>query len=111
MIVAQAVVTLKNGGPSQPPLRGAGTPPSTVLHFVKKLRKRAQSIGLFISMSGYASGAVQEVKELTGEVPTVLFGPQDIEALFKGVIRLDDLLNATTGQPLLVAVRPRLHVR
>jgi hypothetical protein len=60
--------------------------------FAGKLRKRAATVGIVVSMSGFTTDATAEVEGTTGETPIVLFGPQDVTDLFEGRKQLDEML-------------------
>lgn len=60
--------------------------------FQGKLRKRSGVFGLFVSMSGYTAGAVQEAQGSSGEAPMVLIGSGEVGGLFGGAVDLSEML-------------------
>jgi hypothetical protein len=66
---------------------------SEIRDFLGKLKKRFGALGAFFSMAGYSEGAEEEVgvHNNSGSNPTVLFGPREIEGIFMGNAKFDDL--------------------
>ncbi|GAA5531406.1 MULTISPECIES: restriction endonuclease [Herpetosiphon] len=60
--------------------------------FYGKLAHRTHYRGLFISMSGFTSGAREHIKSYISHHPIVCFGPRDVEALIQTTIALDNLV-------------------
>lgn len=61
--------------------------------FAGKIKDRANTNGLFFSMSGFTSGAVEVVLRTQHERLIILFGPKDISSIVNGEIKFNDLLN------------------
>lgn len=65
-------------------------------HFIRnlvvKLSNRKGMDGIFISMSGFTSGAILQVKEQSNNQLIYLFGPKDIEEIFNKSKTFDELL-------------------
>lgn len=67
--------------------------PSDINHLFGKLNQRADTNGIFMSMSGFTSGAVENVENLTNQKLILLFGKEDIEKVLLDPDSFDDLLN------------------
>ncbi|MBN2258876.1 MAG: restriction endonuclease [Anaerolineaceae bacterium] len=68
--------------------------PSVVGVLESKLNDRAGIRGgILVSMSGYTSGAEKKVSNLSNKQLILLFGPNDVKALFKGESKLDELID------------------
>lgn len=66
---------------------------SVVGELLRKMSNRPRVDGLLLSMSGFTSGAVEQVKVSSTEHRILLFGPQDIRTLIYGEARFDSLLS------------------
>ncbi len=60
--------------------------------FYGKLANRSHYRGLFISLSGFTSGARDHITSYINHHPIVCFGPSDVEALVQTTITLDSLV-------------------
>jgi len=62
-----------------------------------KLDNRTGVQGVVVSMSGFTSGAVQQVEDYVGSRVILLFGPEDVRSMVYESTALDDLLNKKYG--------------
>lgn len=67
--------------------------PNAINHLLRKLNKRADTKGIIISMSGFTSGAVEEIFESTTQKLILLFGKEDIGQIIFHPASFEDLLN------------------
>lgn len=67
--------------------------PIAINHLLSKLNKRADTNGIVISMSGFTSGAVQNVGDSTNQKLILLFGKEDIEEIISNPDSFETLLN------------------
>jgi hypothetical protein len=58
-----------------------------------KLRGRALTNGIVVSMSGFSSGAVEQSREYASDRVILLFGPEDVGALVHDQVLLTDMLD------------------
>jgi hypothetical protein len=63
-----------------------------VRDFHGKVRDRSTIEGVFVSLSGFTSGAVEYIERTIDNALTSLFGPQDVTSLFTERTSFDDLL-------------------
>jgi len=61
--------------------------------FHGKVRDRNTIEGVFVSLSGFTSGAVEYIERNIDNALTSLFGPQDVASLFTEKTTFDDLLH------------------
>jgi hypothetical protein len=66
---------------------------AAIREFSSRLRKRVGMHGIFISMSGFTSGAAEEAKTFLMERLILLFDRSDVEAIVYGHRSFDDLLS------------------
>ncbi|HMS43406.1 MAG TPA: restriction endonuclease [Pyrinomonadaceae bacterium] len=67
--------------------------PIAINHLLGKLNKRADTKGIVMSMSGFTSGAVQDVIDSTTQKLIILFGKKDIEEIISNPDSFEILLN------------------
>lgn len=66
---------------------------SVIRELIGKLNNRTDMRGIAASMSGFAKGAVDQVREHVSQRIILLFGPQDIRSMIDGRIAFNELLD------------------
>lgn len=69
--------------------------------FFAKLDLREGVKGIIVSMSGFTSGSLEDVKDRMGKRIILLFGPNDVNSLVDGNKKLEDLINEKHTQLII----------
>jgi hypothetical protein len=69
--------------------------------FFAKLELRDGVMGIIISMSGFTSGSLEDVRDRMGRRVILLFGPADIRSIVTGNQKLNDLIHEKHTQLII----------
>jgi hypothetical protein len=64
-----------------------------IREFYGKLGNRVDVRGIAVSMSGFAGGAVKQVRDYRNDRIILLFGPDDVRSMVYERVAFDELLN------------------